>query len=120
MLSHMRLKRLSLACIGAICIASPNSAIAAVQCPTISAGHPLRLLGGGSLYLGRVQDNMRSAPDSTQPGPNGAVNTWLFRNAEDYTLICSYEGTQAVVALPLTPDIKVCRQEPRTRSFVCQ
>lgn len=94
--------------------------MAAVQCPTISAGHPLRLLGGGSLYLGRVQDNMRSAPDNTQPGPNGAVNTWRFRNAEDYTLICSYEGTQTVVALPLTPDIKICRQEPRTRSFACQ
>ena len=120
MLLHMQVNPWALACLGLALFTTAGTAAAAVQCPAVSAGRPLRVTDGGTLYLGRVQDKMLSSPDGTQQGPNGSVNTWRFRHAEDYTLVCRYDGTQAVVSFPLTSEIKVCRQEARIRSFVCQ
>ena len=63
---------------------------------------------------------MVQAPDGTERGPNGSVTTWRFRSGEDLKLVCRYDGTQDAVVLPLTREMKICRQEARIRSFVCQ
>lgn len=91
---------------------------AAVQCPATSGGHPLRAAGGGDLYEGPVQDNATLAPRNSRQGPGGWVNTWQFSASPNVTLVCRYEGTQARVVLPLTLEIRTCRQD--ARSFVCQ
>ncbi len=90
---------------------------AAVQCPSISAGHALRSSGGGTLFEGPIQDNAALAPEKTQQGPEGWVNNWRFRSPPDVTLVCRYADVSTPVSLKLTPDIRSCRQD--ARSFVC-
>lgn len=94
--------------------------LAAVQCPSQYQGHPLRLVDGGTIYLGDPADQMSQAPDGTRRGPNGSINTWTFRDASRMKLICRYDGTEAVVAQALPRDTLICRQEAKIRSFVCQ
>jgi len=99
-------------------VASP--VLAAVQCPSQYQGHPLRLMDGGTIFLGDPTDQMSQAPDGTRRGPNGPINTWTFRDASRMQLICRYDGTDAVVAQALPRDTLICRQEAKIRSFVCQ
>jgi len=120
MLSRMRLSLIVPVLLGFGQVLYAGTAVAAVACPPTSGGHHLRRMGGGSLYLGRPQDNMVQAPASTQGGANGYVNTWRFSNAENLTLICRYEGTQAAVTLPLSAGSRTCRQEAASSIFVCQ
>lgn len=112
--------RLSLVAAAFLCPlwAGAGAAHAAVQCPAASGGRPLRAAGGGDLYEGPVQDNATLAPRSSRQGSSGWVNTWQLPGGAGFTLVCRYEGTAAVVALPLTPEIRGCRQD--ARSFVCQ
>ncbi len=102
----------------ALALIASSVAHAAVQCPSTLGGHPLRPSGGGTLYEGPVRDNAALAPDNTRQGPGGWVNTWRFTAAPDVTLVCRYQGIQASEQVPLTRDIRTCRQD--VRSFVCQ
>lgn len=120
MLSHMRRSVIVPVVLGLAQGLSAGVAVAGVACPPTSGGHHLRRVDGGSLYLGRPEDNILQAPASTQKGANGSVNTWRFSNAENLTLVCRYEGSQAAVTLPLSAGLKTCRQEAASSSFVCQ
>ncbi len=120
MLSRVRLSSIVAVLLGFGQVLSAGAAVAAVACPPTSGGHHLRRVDGGSLYLGRPEDNILQTPASTQKGANGSVNTWRFRNAESLTLVCRYEGSQAAVTLPLSAGMKACRQEAASSSFVCQ
>jgi hypothetical protein len=121
MLSHMRRSLIVPVLVGLSQIASVATAAAAtVGCPPTVGGHHLRRTDGGSLYLGRPEDNVLQTPATTQQGPNGSVNTWRFGNAENLTLVCQYEGTQTPVVVRLLPGMQSCRQEARTSSFACQ
>ena len=114
MSSHMRLKLL----VAAVASFAAVSAQAAVQCPPSLEGHPLRSSGGGTLYEGPVVDNAVLAPTDTQTVSGGWVNIWHFVTTPDVTLVCRYAGAARPVSVPLTPDIRACRQD--ARSFVCR
>ncbi len=120
MLSHMRRSAIVLGTLGFLQMLAAGVAAAAVACPPTSGGHHLRRVDGGSLYLGRPEDNILQTPASTQKGANGAVNTWRFSSAENLNLVCRYEGTQAAVTLPLSSGMRMCRQDAASSSFVCQ
>lgn len=110
--------RLSVAATAALGVLSAGMAHAAVQCPPTSGGHPLRTVGGGTLFQGPILDNATLAPDSTQQGPTGWVNTWHFRDASGITLVCRYQGSQTPEVFALTRDVTGCRQD--AHSFVCK
>lgn len=120
MSSLIRVNLLAAALLTLMCAGPTASASAAVHCPSVAGGRQLRMMGGGSLYLGNPAANMVQAPDGTEQGPNGPVTTWRFRSGEELKLVCRYDGTQAAVVLPLAREMKICRQEARIRSFVCQ
>ena len=111
----MPLKIIALTVLG---LSSAGISYAAVQCPPVSGGQPLRQSGGGTLYEGPVRDNAALAPMNTRQGSGGWVNTWRFTGVPDVTLVCRYGGSQPSLALSLTREIRSCQQD--ARSFVCQ
>lgn len=115
MLSLAPLKVMALTVLG---LTFGGASYAAVQCPPVSGGQPLRQSGGGTLYEGPVQDNAALAPSNTRQGPGGWVNTWRFVSVPDVTLVCRYGGSQPSLALPLTREVRSCQQD--ARSFICQ
>ena len=114
MWSRMGLKMLAM--VAALTAAA--QAQAGVQCPPTQGGHPLRALGGGTLYEGPIANNAALAPSNTQGGGSNWVNTWRFVSPPDVTLVCRYSATPAPITIHLTPDVRGCRQDER--SFACQ
>lgn len=97
-----------------------GAARAAVECPRSLQGRDLRLVDGGSLYLGNPADGMLQAPDRSERGTTGPINIWTFRSAQGMHLVCRYEGIRETMTLPLPAATRTCRQDARTLSFVCQ
>lgn len=97
-----------------------GTAHAAVQCPASMQGHDLRLVDGGSIFLGSPSDQMLQAPDVTTRGTTGPINTWNFKSAEGMVLVCKYDKIQDQFTARLPASIKSCRQDARSLSFVCQ
>ena len=97
-----------------------GTARAAVDCPRTLQGRDLRLVDGGFLYLGNPVDGMLQAPDRSERGTTGPINTWTFRSAQGINLVCRYEEIRETVTLPLPANTKTCRQDAQTLSFACQ
>ena len=111
--------RPGLACAAILSAMAANATVqAATMCPAIAGGHPLRALGGGTLYEGPVKDNASLAPDESRAVRGGFVNTWKFDAAPNVTLVCQYEGASPAVSIVLPKEIRSCRQD--AKSFVCQ